>query len=806
MSSHVASRAVDHRSDFLAAVVRADDGGPYTAHHALPPAVPLIGREREISTLTGAAPDGRTLRLIAGMPGAGKTVLALEAGRRLTAHFPDAQFFIGLNAHTAGVRPATPADALHQLLTADGVPTKHIASDIARRSAQWRSRLAGRRCLILLDDAQQRSQVVPLLPGGDTCLVLVTSRRRLTGLIAQHPATTVELETLTPAYAAELFAHRAGRERHGADAAAIKEIVTICGLLPLPICLLAARLGAQPHRRAAELLHELRQAAHPTRNMRAEDLAVGPAFDLSFRQLPTARRRFLRRIAMHPGTDLDVPTAAALAGVDAESARVHLEALFHEHLIEARTDGRFRLHDLIGDHARSRGGDGRAAALARLAAHYTERLHHGSAALIVPYRARDRAERLRSRITALDWFQRQSAAVLSCASALAAIGAHRELTALTAGVAPFLREAGPWERAIELQQAAVESAVRHDDDAARAAALRELGETHYQRGRHTDAITALRDALAVMCRLPASDVIAARVSTRLGAAVRQTGDAADAVGILNEAIDVLRRQADPVGEADALTELGMARTRLSDHDGAVAALRAALGLQQRHGSLQSCAQTLNHLGAVLQHRGDREEAVIAHQRALELHVTLNDLHGQAAAHNYLGHLWCEAGEFGRAAAVLAESLALHDRLGSRAGLANALVYLGRAYRELGQYEEAYEATRRALGLYRNLDARAGYADSLNKMGIIHRLSGDFDAAAEAHREALAVFARLADPWGQAEVLNAQGDLEHERGFPGRALSRHRAALEFAVRAGNDPERERAHLGIDRCLGAHERAG
>ncbi|WP_033337805.1 ATP-binding protein [Catenuloplanes japonicus] len=801
MSCRFASEATIGRPASLAAVVPADDGGTIAAHHALPPAALLVGRDRELQCLTGAPATGHHLLLVSGLAGAGKTTLALHAARRLSPRFPDAQFHVDLRGHHPTEPPVTPNDALHQLLTADGVPATRIAADVEGRSAQWRTILTGRRILIMLDDAQQRSQVTPLLPGDDGCLVLVTSRRRLTGLIAAYPATTVELDTLATDHAVELFAQRSGRDRHGDDAPAIREIVEICGLLPLPICLLAARLRTQPRRHAADLLHELRQAAHPTARMRAEDLAVGPAFDLSFRRLPPARRRFLRRLAMHPGSDLDVAAAAALAGVGLEPARTHLDALFQEHLLDQRTDGHYRMHALISDHARSRGGEDGDAAVTRLAEHYVRRLRDGAAALTVPYRAQDRAERIRARVAALAWFQQQRASLLSCATTLARIGAHQLLTALAAGLAPFFREAGPWEQAIALQQAATDSSVRQHDDAGHAAALRELGEVHYQRGHHSDAIAALRGALAVLRHRPDRDALEALVRTRLGAALRQKGKPAEAVAVLTEALGTLRRQEDRVGEAEALMELGMARTRLADHDGAVTALREAVAMQQRHGSLQSCALTLNHLGAVLQYRGDREEAAGAHQRALELYGMLNDLHGQAAAHNYLGHLWCEAGEYRRAAEVLAASLPLHDRLGSTGvGLSNALLYLGHAYRELGHYEEAREATRRALALYRNLGSLAGYADGLNRMGIIHRLSGDLDAAADAHREALDVFAQLADPLGQAEVLNALGHLEHMRGFPSLAIARHRSALAFALRAGNEAERERAGQGIDRCLG------
>ncbi|MDP9793780.1 tetratricopeptide (TPR) repeat protein [Catenuloplanes nepalensis] len=758
---------------------------------------PLIGRDAEIATLMA----GHTLYLIDGMPGVGKTTLAVHVAHRLRPDYPDGDFFVDLHAHTAGMRAVTPDEALYQLLIADSLTPGQIAVGVQARAAQWRSRLAGRRCVVVLDNALDRAQVAPLLPAGGDSVVLVTSRRRLAGLIAQHAADPLELPTLTEASAAVLFARRSGRDPHGDEAAAIAEIVRDCGTLPLPICLLAAQLRARPHRSAADLLRELRRAAHPTSRMRAEDLAVGPAFDLSFRRLPKPLRRFLVRLGMLPGADVDVPAAAALTGVGPDRAEAFLESLVEEHLVVVGDGGRYRLHDLIGDYARSRNPDGVAeqvAALVRLATDYERRVGVADRALAVPYPPDP--VRVEARVEALGWLQRERVNLMACVTALARTGEHELVARLTTGLAASLREAGPWEQAITLYHLAAENAARHDAHAARAAALRELGVVLYLRSDYESAKAAFGTALAALHDAPAeAEAEEAVTLTRLAAARRQSGERVAARADADRALSLFRRSGDRAGEGDALAELGTLHLADREFGAAVDVLREAAAVLREHGGARACADVLNRLGAGLQNLGQNEEAVALHEHALHVCRVLGDLRGVAVSLNYVGHLYCQFGEFGRAAAALEEALILHDRMRSRSGSAHCLTYLGRAYRELGRYEDAGDATRRALSTFREMKNLAGYASTLNQLGILHRNAGDLAAAETAHGEALEVFERLEHALGQAEVLNAQGDLNRLRHRTDRALEQHRRALVLAQRAGSGEEQARAHEGIGHCL-------
>ncbi|GAB7036739.1 MULTISPECIES: ATP-binding protein [Catenuloplanes] len=765
---------------------------------------PLVGRDAEIATLL----SGHALYLIDGMPGVGKTALAVHVGHLLSARYPDGDFFVDLHAHTAGMRAVTPDDALYQLLIADGLTPGQIAVGVQARSAQWRSRLAKRRCVVVLDNALDRAQVAPLLPASGDSVVLVTSRRRLAGLLAQHAADPLELPTLTEASAAELFAHRSGRDAHGDEADAIADIVRDCGTLPLPICLLAAQLRARPYRRAADLLRELRQSVHPTSRMRAEDLAVGPAFDLSFRRLPKPLRRFLLRLGLHPGADVDVPAAAALAGVGPDRAEMFLDTLVQEHLVSVGHDGRYQLHDLIGDYARSRNsvhGNGeaeRVAALVRLAGDYARRVHAADSALAVPYPP-DPA-RVAARAAALAWLQQQRVNLMACATALARTQEHDLMTRLATGLAAFLREAGPWEQALTLYRVTAECAGRNGAHTARAAALRELGTVLYLRSDYPAAQPVFEEALGTLREHPDGehiDAAEARTLIRFAAARRRLPEHAPVRADLERALALFRRAGDRAGEGEALAELGTLHLVDGEFGAAAEVLREAASIMREHGTAQACADVLNRLGAALQNQGENAEAVALHEHALDVCRTIRDARGTAVSLNYVGHLYCQAGEYGRAAEALEEARDLHARLRSPSGSAHCHDYLGRAYLGLGRHGEAGDAVRRALSMFRELRNLPGYAGVLNQLGILHRLAGDLAAAEAAHAEALEVFVSLNHPLGQAEVLNAQGDLNRLRKRERRALQQHRRALALAQRAGSGEEQARAHEGIGRCLTA-----
>ncbi|MEV4178200.1 BTAD domain-containing putative transcriptional regulator [Nonomuraea sp. NPDC049709] len=329
-------------------------GGPglvQTTVRQLPADVPAFaGREQELAVLDriGDA-DTVAITVIDGMAGAGKTALAVRAGHLLASRFPDGDLFVDLHGFTRGTAPANPADTLARLLDVLGVPGESIPLHVDDRAALYRSVLAGRRMLIVLDNVANEAQVRPLLPGAGSCLVLVTSRRRLVGL---DGALTVSVDVLPPADAVALFTAAAGRERvAGTPVEVLAEVVRRCGLLPLAIRLAAARLEAHPAWSVRHLLERLERPADRLGELHAGQRSVSGAFDLSYRALAAAERRAYRLLGLYAGVDITPDDAAALLATGVGDASALLDRLQGVHLLREPAPGRYRFHDLVRDHA-----------------------------------------------------------------------------------------------------------------------------------------------------------------------------------------------------------------------------------------------------------------------------------------------------------------------------------------------------------------------------------------------------------------------------------------------------------------------
>jgi Transcriptional regulatory protein, C terminal/NB-ARC domain len=273
-------------------------------------------------------------------PGAAKTLRSYVSRLRT----------LPLHAHTPGQRPVDPADALASLLLAAGIGAQQIPPGLTARASRWRDYLAGKRILLVLDDAAGHEQVRPLLPGTAGSLVLVTSRRRLAAL---EDAAVISLDTLAPGEAAELLARLAGRPGEAAGDPGVGEIARLCGYLPLAIGMLARQLNHHPAWTTAVLAADLAAAQDRLALMRAEDLSVAAAFDLSYQDLPDDQQRLFRRLGLDPGPSIDAYAAAALDDISPDRARRGLEGLYDQHLLIELAPGRYRLHDLLREHARA---------------------------------------------------------------------------------------------------------------------------------------------------------------------------------------------------------------------------------------------------------------------------------------------------------------------------------------------------------------------------------------------------------------------------------------------------------------------
>ncbi|GAB1822259.1 ATP-binding protein [Herbidospora sp. RD11066] len=447
------------------------------------PASPVrYGLPRDVAAFTGRDDELRRLltgtaaiRAVDGMPGVGKTALVTHAAHRLAGDFPDGQLFIRLHAHLPGTPPAEPGEILSDLLISAGLAPGEIPAGLDARARAWRDRLAGRRVLLVLDDADGQAQVEPLLPGDGRCLVLITSRRRLLAFDDAEPLT---LDPLPPGQAGELFLRLSRRAPRPGEPAAVADLVARCGHLPLAIGLLAGRLAHLPAWSINRYAEHFTAAVDRLDRLAVGERAVTVAFDLSYRNLPAPRRRLFRLLGVHPGADIDPWAAAALAGLTPGQAERELAALYVEHLVEESVPGRYRLHDLTRAYARSRVTAGETGeAVARLLDHYQSGAQAADRHLPTGPDS-DPA----TRAAALAWLRTERGNLLACAEYAIRHAQAERVTALSAALAAFLASEGLWQQAAVLHQHAV-SAATNDQDRANASVdlahlRRRLGDHH----------------------------------------------------------------------------------------------------------------------------------------------------------------------------------------------------------------------------------------------------------------------------------------------------------------------------------------
>jgi tetratricopeptide (TPR) repeat protein/transcriptional regulator with XRE-family HTH domain len=719
----------------------------------------FTGRQAELAQLTGTlasmAADGGVVGIhaIGGMAGVGKTTFAVHAAHRLAGNFPDGQIFLPLHGHTPGKRPVDPGDALASLLLTAGVPAAQIPPGVEARMALWRDRLAGKRLLLVLDDAAGSDQVLPLLPGASGSLVLVTSRRHLTAL---DDATAISLDTLPPDEAAGLLVRLAGRPGLSPADPAVAEITRLCGYLPLAIGMLARQLHHHPAWTVAGRAAELAAAQDRLELMATENLSVAAAFDLSYADLAPDQQRLFRRLGLHPGTDIDGYAAAALDGTGPATARRGLQALYDLYLLTELTHHRYRMHDLIREHARALAGrldpdSERDEATARLLDYYQHTAALADTLLVgraptTPARMAGTTPAavpaLADPEQALAWARAERASLLACLDHATVTGQQARIIALTAGIAALLRHDGPWAEAITRHATALRAA-------------QHLGD----RPGQANALTNLADAR------------------------RLTGDLPGAARDLEEALGIYRDPGDRPGQANALTNLGEVRLLTGDYPAAARDLEEALGMYRDLGDRPGQADALTRLGLLRLLTGDYPAAARDLEEALGMHRDLGHRRGQGHALTRLGIVRRLTGDLPGAARALEEALDILRGIGHRLGQANALCTLGSVRRLTGDYPAAARDLEEAIGIYRDIGERGGEAEAVNEAGTLYRICGDPRQARSCHQKALMLARQIGDSPDEAHALAGLGRCALAAGHTAEAENRLRQALEIFQRIG-----------------------
>jgi DNA-binding SARP family transcriptional activator/tetratricopeptide (TPR) repeat protein len=752
---------------------------PAATPRQLPGTVPqFTGRLAELVRLSrlldqagGHAPGTVVISAIGGTAGVGKTALAVHWAHQVADRFPDGQLYVNLRGYDPGqVVPA--ADALAGFLRALGVPGHDIPPGLDDRAARYRSLLAGRQMLVVLDNAGSVEQVRLLLPGTPACMTVVTSRDSLAGLVAREGAVRLELDLLPAAEAVSLLRVLIG-ERALADPAATTALAGHCSRLPLALRVAAELAAARPAIPLAGLVSEL---ADQQRRLDLLDAggdsrtAVRTVFSWSYRHLGPATARMFRLLGLHPGLDLDRYAAAALTGATVPQAERVLGALTRAHLTQLTGPSRYGMHDLLRAYARdlasvSDSEDEQRAALTRLFDHY---LHTAATAMDTLFPGeRHRRPRIPQPATpappvsapaaALAWLDTERATLAAVAVHTASQGWAEHATRLAATLFRYLDSGGHYPEATTIHSQARLAARHTGDRSAEAEALINLGVLDLEQGCQQQAVAHMRQGLALF---------------------REIGDRS--------------------GQVRALGNVGILNLQLGRYKEASEYLQQALALCRETGDQPGEARVLVGLGMMDLRLGRYEQATGRIRRTLALFRGVSDQTGEAHALCSLGELALRQGEFADVSDHLQQALALFREIGSRSGEARALIALGDADLRQGRYEQAADYQRQSLTVCREIGYQSGEVTALNSLGEAFLATGRSADARTQYAAALDGAAQNGEQYEQARAHNGLAHAYHAAGDLGQARRHWDEALTLYVTLGA-PEADQVRAQLERVL-------
>jgi DNA-binding SARP family transcriptional activator len=651
-------------SDLESAILRQDpflDLGPVGSTAGPAPAqlpagvASFVGRAGELAQLDelltpGAGPATAVIGAVSGTAGVGKTALAVHWAHRVASHFPDGQLYVNLRGFDPDGATMAPQDAIRGFLHAFAVPVERIPADLNAQVGLFRSVLAGKRVLLVLDNARDVEHVRPLLPGAPGCLAVVTSRTRLTPLVATEGAAAVALDLLSDAEGCELLARRVGGDRVAAAPAVAREVIARCARLPLALAIFAAQAASQPRQPLAALAHNLRTAGDALDALDAGDRGTDlrGVFSWSYQTLSTDAKTLFRLLGMHVGPDVTIAAAASLAAVPRRRAAQLLTQLAQANLLTEPAPGRYACHDLLRAYARelvhTDDGDGvTRPALGRIVDHYLHTAYAGTRLLdanqppttppepgpgvtVDEHVAGERA---------LAWFTAERTALMGVVRLAAAEGLAAHAWQLAAALTVFLDRLGHWDDLATAHHAALRAASDAGDRAGQASCLRGLGLAAARLGRLDDTYAHTRAALDLS--LATGDRNGQARAHLTLAWVRERQDRRrDALSHGHQALRLYEATGNGAGQARALSSLGCNHVLLGDHREALGWCERALALHRQANDRTGEANTWHSLGDVHHRSGDHAQAVACHQRAVDLYRQLADRHNEATSLHALG--------------------------------------------------------------------------------------------------------------------------------------------------------------------------
>jgi len=757
--------------------------------------------------LPGAGAAGRcpAVVVVVGAAGMGKTTVAVRFAHEARDRFPDGQLFLDLRGY-APTPPLTPAEALHRLLTALGVDPGAVPREVDEQAALYRSTLADRRVLVLLDNAHHPDQVRPLLPAADGAMVIVTSRDRFAGLAASHGVRRLSIGALQPVEAVAVLTDIAGRDRAAAEPAALAELAELCARTPLALRIAATKLAEDPHLAVADYNTDLRAGDRLAALAVDGDpgAAVGAVFELSYSRLGSAERRMFRLLGTAPGADIGVAGAAALAGVDRDEAARLLERLVSAHLLERAGPARFTFHDLIRLHADARAEpEERSAARHRFfswyvhSAHAAVQLAHATPIRLPIGEPDGDPESFAAADEAMSWLDTERFTMQAAVRSAAEEGPPEAAWQLGDALRVHLDRTWHPTTWFDTARLVWEVTREHGGAAEQAAAQLGVATAHHFAGRLTEAVSHMEGALE-MARAAGWERGEAIILGNLGFAQASLGRLRLANSYHARAYDINRRLGAPAAVTN-LVNLAFTCTALGEIRTAVGHGEAALDLTGKGGNPLARAFSLDAIGTACHLLGEFERAFDHVGQAVEIYRQLGSRRHEAAALCVLAQAYRDVGRLTTALdlanagrecgedigdrfydatminvlatielrlrrrpgpAIVADqggALEVARERGDRFTEAEVLVDLSHSHRVLGDHEEAARRAEQALDVARDGDFRLLEGRALTALADAHLLAGDRERTLALADRALPVHRETGHRLGEAQTLVVAGE-------------------------------------------------
>ncbi|MFC8434005.1 BTAD domain-containing putative transcriptional regulator [Streptomyces sp. NPDC057253] len=649
----------------------------------------FVGRAEALALLDSLLPQeepggsGGTVLItaIGGTAGVGKTTLAVHWAHRVRHRFPDGQLYVNLRGFDPSGRPMQPAEAIRGFLDTLGVPPRRIPVDPDGQSGLYRSLLATRRMLVVLDNAQDADQVRPLLPGSPECLSIITSRNRLTGLVVTDGARPIGLGLMSPTEAQDVLERGLGSTRLATDPEALRDITTTCARLPLALAIVAAHAATRPDLPPAALAKELHAAGSALDLLDGGDAAtdVRKVFSWSYQRLSTPAARLFRQLGLHPGPDISAAAVVSLSGLPPDQVRARLVELTGSHLLEQRAGGRYAFHDLLRAYAAELAlthdtDDDRRAAVRRMLDHCLHSAYRASR-YVSPHRDDPitlaaphppvTGEHFEDHDEALAWFTAEHAVLLAVQQQAVRDRFDTHAWQLAWSLQPYFDRGGHWHDSAAAHRRAVAAARRAGSTHGQAVSHGCLAYAYMRLSRHEDAATHMWQALNLYETL--GDLLGQAHAHRTLSWLRdEEGRYEEGLGHARRAAEYFARAGHRTGRARALNAVGWFCSRLGRHQEGLAHCEEALRLLGEAGDRFDQADTWDSLGHI--HRGlqQHEQAAESFERALAIYRETGDRYNEADTLSSLGDVVLALGDPGRARASWERAATLLEELGHRA--------------------------------------------------------------------------------------------------------------------------------------------